>query len=149
MPDHPPPRCEPFLNSQQECRTVGKTEFAQYGARAKGCLAHQIGAMCVLQSPRHDLCGAGSAGVDQNHHGDIGCSAARPHLYLLDLPFGVLFQQYVTTAEKLAGDANRLVQQAAGIIAQVQNKPGHSFLLDLAQRLFQVVRNTLAKAGYP
>jgi hypothetical protein len=147
VPDHAARRGQPFLRGQQQRRPILQRERAEHRAGAEGGLAHQFGAIGVLQRPRHDLRRAGAALVNQHHHRQRDGRALFLHRHGFHLPLGVLLQQHIAAAQEVARRGDALVQQAARIVAQIQDKPGQVLLLDRRQGLVEVTVDAVAELG--
>jgi len=139
FPDDPAGGREPLLGGHEDGRAVGQGELQQDGSGAKGCLAHHRGPLRVLQRPGHDLGRAGRPLVDEDREGEIEGGALSLHGNGLRLTRGIAHQQGIAGREELADGADGLAQQTPGVVAQVEDDPLQSLLLDGGQGFGQIV----------
>src|SRR6185312_14481022 len=99
----------------------------------------------------NDFRGRGRAAIDQHDHllsvGDVAQSRVGP-LRLLDI--AAPGQHDRTPVEKIIRHGNRLVEQAAGIVAEIDDvalELRADRLLQIANRLFQIGGRLLVEAG--
>src|SRR5262249_3563904 len=92
-------------------------------ALAEGLAADDDRAVVVLEGAGHDLRGRGRAVVDDHDDGIVGLGVAGGGLvFFEDLIVGADGQDDGALGEKLIRDVDRLVEQAAGVIAQVDDQ---------------------------
>ena len=132
---------------QTQRGAIAQGQDALHGALAKRLLAHDHRALEILQAAGNDLGRAGAAAVDQHHHWQFANLAAAPgailFLALRSPAFGA--HHHLAAREKLFRHVNRLIQQAAGIVAQIENQAGAVLLLNFGQRFLQILRGVIAK----
>ena len=58
----------------------------------------------------------------------------------------ILLQKHVAALDKLAGGIDRLLQVAAGVVAQIEDDAGHAQLFGLGQVGFQLVGDAVIEA---
>src|ERR1041385_3216312 len=89
---------------------------------AEGLRADQDGAVMILQRTGDDLAGRGGAAVDQHRDRQSARDIARPCVVALRF-LGALAARRNDLAlfKKGVGDGNRLIEQAAGVVAQIED----------------------------
>ena len=105
----------------------------------------------ILDRTSDDLGGAGTAAIDQHNHRDVRISSGMGEILLLlafEPAFGI--HDHAGTQKEI-GDFDRLAEQPAGIIAQVQH---HAlewaiFLAEFLQCGVQVMAGLVLKLGNP
>ena len=147
MPEGTFVRGKPFLNGQEEGGAVGELELAQDGAGAEGGLADESGAVGVVQGAGHDLGVAGGAAVNEDGQGDVRGDAAGLDRDRGDDAAGVLFPEDVARLEEQAGGGDGFVEDAAGIVAEVKNKPWRPCRLISSRALRRSGRLPFAEHG--
>ena len=107
-----------------EAGVVGGVEDGLDEALAEGGLADDEGAVVVLQGAGDDLRGGGGVSVDQDDDGvlvgvgfSVGCTVD-----LVGEGAAALGDDDLALLEELAGDIDGLVEQAAGVAAQVDDE---------------------------
>ena len=106
-----------------EALAVAQRHDLLHRALAETLGAHDHGAALILKGAGHDFGSRGATPIDQYHQGDIrrcGFPVGREaHLGIFQAPFGIdhqpLFKEGV-------GDGDGSLQNAAGVIAQVENQ---------------------------
>ncbi|GIV95459.1 MAG: hypothetical protein KatS3mg057_0116 [Herpetosiphonaceae bacterium] len=88
---------------------------------------------------------AGRPAVDKDDQRDIRCAGIALKRDRCYDALGIFDQQRITALQELVCRSNRLGQEAARIIAQIENNSCQPCLADVAQRLLQLIRDTSAE----
>ncbi len=107
----------------------------------------------ILQRARNDFRGRRGAGVDQHHDGlAFGDVAALGVIALRIFGMTATSGNHFAAGQKIVRDLDRLIQKAAGIVAQIDDvalDAGADLLLQLAHRLLQARRGLFVEARQP
>jgi hypothetical protein len=87
-------------------------------------LAHNQGAVVVLQSSADDFRGARRVAVDQHYHGVFLAAVAASHVVALFAGSApIVINDELVLREKVIRNVDRFLQQTAGIVSQVEDQP--------------------------
>ena len=120
---------------QLERRAVGQLVEHLHAALAETPVAHNQGPAVVLEGSGDDLTGRRAARVDQDHDrvGRLGARLGR--LFLIAKTVTLTDRRHDrAVVEERVGHADRLLQQAARVVPQIEHQP-----VDLAHLLAQAV----------
>ena len=113
-----------MVGGEGEAGVFGGVEDGLDEALAEGGLADDEGAVVVLQGAGDDLSGGGGVAVDQDDDGVlVGAGfAVGGAVDLVGEGAAALGDDDLALLEKLVGDIDGLVEQAAGVVAQIEDE---------------------------
>src|SRR5690606_33315152 len=105
---------------------AGERQQRLYAALAEAALAHDQRAALVLQRTRDDFARRGRAGIDKHdhRHARSGISAIDALRLVVDriAPAAAPLRDDLAFGEEQVAERHRLVERAAGILAQVEHQ---------------------------
>src|SRR5215471_2763065 len=129
-------RREVLRRREPEPRAVGQRDDRLHRALAEGLRADDNRAAPVLQRPRDDLGGRRAALVDEHHHWQGRIRLLRvgreAHVLVPHAAFGV--DDQLAVLDELFGDLDGRRQEAARIVAQIEEQRLHAVLRGLVER---------------
>src|SRR5574341_117645 len=136
---------------QTQTRPIRERDHGLHRALAEGLGPQDHRPLPVLQGAGHNLRGAGRAAVDQDHHGPSGVAVAvlGREAEILVLEASLRVDDELPLVQEHVGHRHRLVQQAARVVAQIQDQGGGAALPGLLHRLLQVLGRPLLERGEP
>ena len=101
----------------------------------------------ILEAAGHDLGGAGAARVDQHDHGQVNALAAAAGVILVIRGWAAALggDNQLAVGQELFADMLGLIEQAAGVVAQIQDQRLHPLLGQFGQGGVQIVGGFLAE----
>ena len=126
--------------SLSAARSGDAREHELHAALAERRLADDHGAVVVLERAGDDLAGARRGAVDQDHDRVVGLGAVARRALLLAALGAADGGDDRAALQELVGDLRRLLEQAAGVAAQVEHQAlERASFLQLGERLVQLV----------
>ena len=101
-------------------------------ALAKGFFADDLGTIVILEAASDNLRGAGAESVHQYHQRQLGPGVPAGRLMLGVLSASLGGDDWLSLGEELFANLDRLVEQAAWVVAQIKHKALHVLQLKLA-----------------
>src|SRR5690625_1938988 len=138
-------RREPLERHVDELPAVAQRHHVLGDALAEGLLAYDQRAAVVLQRARHDLGGAGRVAVNQHHHGQVEAvrvGRGKP----LRHPARPL-EHDVAALQEFIGHQDPLIEEAAAVVAQVEDERGGALLLELLELLDELLVEAVIREG--
>ena len=130
---------------------VRQAQHGLHGALAVGRAADHDGASGILERGGHDLGGRGGAAVDQHHErGARGDAVARGGEILAARRMAPDRRYDRAVMDEQIGEADRLVEQPAGVAAQIEDDAGEApagLPLDVRQPLGDALGRAAVEAG--
>src|SRR5215470_5655984 len=129
-------RREVLRGREPEARAIGQRDDGLHGALAEGLGADHDRAAPVLERARDDLGRRRAALVDEHHHrqGRIRLLRVRREAHVLVAHAALGVDDQLAVVDELFGHLDRRGQQAAGIVAQVEDERLHAGLRRLVER---------------
>ena len=138
----------------QRAIVLAERDDRLHRALAERTGADQRRALVVLQRAGNDLRSRRRAAVDEHHHGLALGNVDRPRIVTLRfIRVPSTRRNDLAALEEGVGDGHRLVEQAAGIVAQIENVAlelvARHFLLELLHRGLQAIVGLLVELRDP
>ena len=139
-------RGEVTRNGKSQRRAIGVGYLALHQTLTKRASSHDRASVVILHRAGQNLARRGTTLVDEHYQSQIRCRT-RAVAELLDLLAVAILRIYdqLACGQELVGDQNRLIEEAARIIAQVENQLGHTLLTQLREGLLQLHKRRAGK----
>src|SRR5437867_1957847 len=136
---------EVLRRRQPKPRAIRERDDRLHRSLAERLRAHDHRAAPILKRAGDDLGGRGAALVDQDHHRHLGIAllgvSREAHVLVAHAAFRV--DDQLAVVDELLGHLDGRRQQPARVVAQIQDQRLHPALVELVERLVEVVRALL------
>ena len=112
-----------MIGGQRQAGVFAQVVDGLHQALAEGGFAHDQGAVVILQRAGDDLRGRSGVAVDQHDDGEgLAAVAVGGRVVLVGIGASALGDDGLALGQQVVADIDRLAQQAAGIVAQVEHQ---------------------------
>ena len=146
--DASPCRREVFLHGQAHGTAVGQPHGALDQALSKAATPHHQTTVPILHGARHDFTGAGRRFVDEHHEAPLFEQplVLGEGVFALESPSFCVHDELVA-AQELVGHCDGRAEHAAAVALQVEDEVFHALVLQVQQRLPELVHGRLGKSA--
>ncbi len=112
-----------MIGGEGEAGVFAEVVDGLHQALAKGGFAHDQGAIVILQRAGNDFGGGSGVTIDQHDDGEgLAAVAMRRGVVLIGVGAAALRNDGLALGEQVVANIDGLAQQAAGILAQIENQ---------------------------